>query len=223
MFTKHILAETDALPPIDPSSLFEFVIASNGVFVRARRKELEALIPVSRCEIRGLQPVQPYVRMEAGKVPLVCTQAILAEFKRDLPNESLVWMRLDSGRWKVVKPKQVSDENAVHPVDPYDPNGVDAFLDVHSHNTMAPFFSTDDDRDETGFRIYAVFGLLDRQPCVTARIGIYGYYWHLDAGDVFVLPDGLQDAVKAMLSQADEPAEELEVLHEIESTSCTQP
>jgi len=85
MFTKYILAETDSLPPIEPTSMYEFVIAGNGVFVRARRRELEALIPVSRCEIRGLRPVHPYVRMEAGKVPLVCTQAILAEFQRDLP------------------------------------------------------------------------------------------------------------------------------------------
>jgi acylphosphatase len=53
---------------------------------------------------------------------------------------------------------------------------------------------------------------------VTARIGIYGYYWHLDAGDVFILPDGVQDAVKAMLSQADEPAE-MEALHEFEDAS----
>jgi acylphosphatase len=57
---------------------------------------------------------------------------------------------------------------------------------------------------------------------VTARIGIYGYYWHLDAGDVFVLPDGLQDAVKAMLSLADEPAE-TEGLDESEDASCAKP
>lgn len=222
MFTKYILAETDTLPPIGPSSMYEFVIAGNGVFVRARRRELEALIPVSRCEIRGLRPVHPYVRMEAGKVPLVCTQAILTEFQRDLPNESLIWLKLDEGRWKVVKPRQVSDENSVYPADPFDPDGVNAFLDVHSHNTMTPFFSTDDDRDETGFRIFAVFGLLDRLPCVTARIGIYGYYWHLGAGDVFVLPDGVQDAVKAILSQADEPAE-TEGLYEFEDASCAKP
>ena len=222
MFTKYILAETDTLPPIDPSSMYEFVIAANGVFVRARRKELDALIPVCRCEIRGLQPVQPYVRMEAGKVPLICTQAILSEFQRDLPNESLVWLRLDSGRWKVVKPRQVRDENAVHPVDPYDPDGMDAFLDVHSHNTMTPFFSTDDDRDETGFRIFAVFGLLDKQPCVTARIGIYGYYWHLNAGSVFVLPDGLQDAVHVMLAEAGIEPADMEILSENTDASCTQ-
>jgi PRTRC genetic system protein A len=219
MFTKYVLAETDTLPPIDPSSMFEFVMAGNGVFVRARRKELEALIPVAKCEIRGLQPVQPYVRMEAGKVPLVCTQAILAEFQRDLPNESLVWLKLDGGRWKVVKPPQVTNGYSVHPVDPYAPDGAAAFMDVHSHDTIEPFFSTDDDRDETGFRIFAVFGLLDKQPCVTARIGIYGYYWHLDAGDVFVLPDGLQDAVGVMMAKAGIAQAELEVSSEIEDAS----
>ena len=69
MFAKYILAETDTLPAIDPTSLYEFVLAGNGVFVRARRCGLEAMIPVSTCEIRGLQPVEPYVRLETGKIP----------------------------------------------------------------------------------------------------------------------------------------------------------
>ena len=105
MFIKHLFGRcTTLLPPIDPTNLFEFVIAGNGVFVRARRNELEAMIPVSRCEIRGLQEVRPYVRMEAGKVPLILTQAILDEFQQDMPNESLIWLKHANGSWKVVKP-----------------------------------------------------------------------------------------------------------------------
>ncbi|HEX7395755.1 MAG TPA: hypothetical protein VF313_12585, partial [Anaerolineaceae bacterium] len=78
VFTKYILAETDALPAIGPTSLYEFIITGNGVFVRARRCGLEAMIPISTCKIRGLQPVKPYVRLEAGRVPLICMQVILA-------------------------------------------------------------------------------------------------------------------------------------------------
>jgi PRTRC genetic system protein A len=215
MFTKYILAETDTLPAIDPASLFEFVIAGNGVFVRARRCGLEAMIPVSMCEIRGLQAVKPYVRLDAGKIPLICTQMILSEFQRDLPNESLFWVRLEDKKWKVIKPRQIADENSVHPVDPFDPAGAAALLDVHSHNTMEPFFSTDDDKDETGFRIFAVFGLLDIQPCVMARVGIYGYCWSLDAGDVFVLPEGVKDIVALKLEQAATLVAEMEVEDEI--------
>jgi len=215
IFTKYILAETDILPAIDPASLYEFIIASNGVFVRARRNGLEAMIPVSTCEIRGLQPVEPYVRVEAGKIPLICTQAILAEFQRDLPNESLIWVRLEDKKWRVIKPEQIADENSVHPVDPFDPDGAKALLDVHSHNTMEPFFSTADDKDETGFRIFAVFGLLDTQPCVVARVGIYGYCWRLDASDVFVLPEGVRDIVALRFEQAATLAAEMEVQNEI--------
>ena len=211
IFTKYILAETKILPAIDPASLYEFVMVGNGVFVRARRCGLEAMIPVSTCEIRGLKAVKPYVRLEAGKIPLICTQTILAEFQSDLPNESLVWVKLEDTRWKVIKPEQIADENSVHPVDPFDSDGAVALLDVHSHNTMEPFFSTEDDEDETGFRIFAVFGLLDTQPCVMARLGIYGYYWHLDAGDVFVLPEGVRDVVALKLEQAASMAAEMEV------------
>ena len=215
MFTKYILAETDTLPAIDPACLYEFIMAGNGVFVRARRCGLEAMIPVSTCEIRGLKAVKPYVRLEAGKIPLICTQTILAEFQSDLPNESLFWVRLEDKKWKVIKPRQIADENSVHPVDPFDPAGATALLDVHSHNTMEPFFSTDDDKDETGFRIFAVFGLLDTQPCVMARVGIYGYCWSLDASDVFVLPEGVKDIVAFRLAQAATLAAEMELQNEI--------
>jgi len=215
IFTKYILAETDILPAIDPASLYEFIIAGNGIFVRARRCGLEAMIPVSMCEIRGLKAVKPYVRLEADRIPLICTQVILAEFQSDLPNESLFWVRLEDKKWKVIKPRQIADENSVHPVDPFDPAGAAALLDVHSHNTMEPFFSTDDDKDETGFRIFAVFGLLDSQPCIMARIGIYGYYWHLTAGDVFVLPEGVKDIVALRLEQTALLVAEMEVQNEI--------
>ena len=215
MFTKYILAETDILPAIDPASLYEFVIAGNGLFVRARRCGLEAMIPISMCGIRGLQAVKPYVRLEAGRIPLICTQVILVEFQSDLPNESLFWVRLEDKKWKVIKPRQIADENSVHPVDPFDPAGAAALLDVHSHNTMEPFFSTDDDKDETGFRIFAVFGLLDTQPCVMARVGIYGYCWRLDAGDVFILPEGVRDIAGLRLEQAALLVAEMEVQDEI--------
>ena len=36
MFAKYILAETDTLPAIDPTSLYEFVLAGNGVLVCGR-------------------------------------------------------------------------------------------------------------------------------------------------------------------------------------------
>ena len=49
MLMNYLLAHETQLPPIDPANMFEFVIAGNGVFVRARREELEAMIPVSRC------------------------------------------------------------------------------------------------------------------------------------------------------------------------------
>lgn len=219
MFTKYILAVADPLPAIEPTSMLEYVFAGNGVYVRARRKGLEAMIPVSRCEIRGLLPVQPYVRLEGGKVPLVCTRSILAEFQRDLPNESLVWVNLSEGKWKVVKPRQMQSSASVHPADPFDPDGADALLDVHSHNTMEPFFSEQDDRDETGFRIFAVFGLMDGRPCAAVRIGIYDYCWRLNGGDVFELPNGIRDASEVMLERAAQKAPETEVEDEIFASS----
>jgi hypothetical protein len=44
-----------------------------------------------------------------------------------------------------------------------------------------------------------------------ARVGIYGYYWRLDAGDVFVLPSGVEDVFALRLEQAAQCAAEMEV------------
>jgi hypothetical protein len=66
-------------------------------------------------------------------------------------------------------------------------------IDLHSHGRLSPFFSLTDDRDETGFRLYAVIGNLHRKPTITMRVGIYSHYFNFPASTVFDLPDGIRD------------------------------
>ncbi len=50
-------------------------------------------------------------------------------------------------------------------------------VELHSHNTMAAFFSPTDDRDELGGRFYAVIGRLDQaQPQIVIRLGMFGHW-----------------------------------------------
>src|SRR5205807_9814322 len=57
----HLLMEQPILPPMPWP--YGYVVAANGVFVWAKREGLEALIPVTSSPIRGLSPVEPYVRL----------------------------------------------------------------------------------------------------------------------------------------------------------------
>jgi hypothetical protein len=60
-------------------------------------------------------------------------------------------------------------------------------LDIHSHTDGVPAqFSPTDNRDEQGFRLYAVVGdLRNLCPTVELRLGVYGYFLPLSRDEVF--------------------------------------
>jgi hypothetical protein len=58
---------------------------------------------------------------------------------------------------------------------------------------MAPFFSQTDNRDEQGFRLYAVIGRVKTKPQLCVRVGVYGDYWSIPAATVFEMPEGIRD------------------------------
>jgi hypothetical protein len=62
---------------------------------------------------------------------------------------------------------------------------------------MSPRFSTDDDGDETGFRIFGVIGYInparDHWPMINLRLGIYGDWWPLPVERIFETPLRLRD------------------------------
>jgi PRTRC genetic system protein A len=198
MFVNHILATLPELPEYGPY-LYEYVIAGNGVFVRACRPGLEALIPVKVFGIAGWKNVMPYVRL-SSRVPVQLIRRALASSVEALPNEALFWFALDeqSNAWTIYRPRQIRTPTSVRPVDPEDPYGAIALVDLHSHNVMRPFFSTTDDRDETGLRIYAVIGSINvhsnRPPRIRVRVGIFGHTYPVPASGVYELPPYLVDA-----------------------------
>jgi hypothetical protein len=79
-------------------------------------------------------------------------------------------------------------------VDKADPLGIRALIDLHSHATLEPFFSPTDNKDEQGFRIFAVIGKVNEKPEIRVRVGVYGNYWKIPADMVFELPGEIRDA-----------------------------
>jgi hypothetical protein len=75
---------------------------------------------------------------------------------------------------------------------------------LHSHGHARPFFSPDDDRDETGFRIYAVLGRIEETVWMQARVGIFGNTWPIDPALYFDLPEnvsGIRSAYKELITE----------------------
>ena len=192
MFINHIHATSTELPPFG-SHLCEYVTAANGVFVRARRSGMEAMLPVCltyQAEIRGLAQVEPYVRLDAGLIHSGVISQALEWMAEAAPLELLTWVRAN-GDYNLVRPAQTATSSRCRPLDPFDPQGQNALLDFHSHGLHKPFFSTVDDRDEkNSFRLFAVAGNFPT-PSILVRVGIYGHFWNIPPEWVMELPVGL--------------------------------
>ena len=188
---QHHKVNTDGSLPEIPSCLYAYIIAGNGVFVYARRHGLEALIPVSTCKIAGLPELAPRVNI-AKRVSASLLEHALRFCKQVFPNEALFWFNWKDG-WSIHIPDQQLTNASAVPCDRHHKAGTRALIDLHSHARFSPFFSPTDDQDETGFRIYAVIGDVDRMPTMSVRVGVYSHYFNIPASAVFELPDGIQD------------------------------
>ena len=193
-FVQHLIVEDDGKLPSIPDCLYAYIMAGNGVYLYAKREGLEVLIPISRATIAGLPPLEAFVNMP--RVPVVLMHHILWASKENLPNEILFWFNFDRARqaWNLDAPLQICRSASVFPVDKSDPLGIRALIDLHSHARMEPFFSTTDNKDEQGFRIFAVIGKVNENPEIRVRVGVYGKYWNIPASMIFELPREIRDA-----------------------------
>jgi len=199
VFVNYIVYhEGESLPPIARDCLYEYVFARNGVFVRSEREGLHATIPVCDSQemtLNGLAELKPEIRI-SRRVRLQITEYALSTCMYAMPNECLLWLGFSNNEYAVTIPDQVAGTMFVHPAHPYQSEGAEALIDIHSHDCMIPIFSTTDDRDETGFRIFAVVGLLDTRPSILVRVGIFGHFQIVPAESVFEMPTWLSDYSK---------------------------
>jgi PRTRC genetic system protein A len=199
MFVQYLIANAAELPPIS-SPLYEYIFAGNGVFKRAARKEMSAMIPVSECAIRGLVPVEPELCIQFDRVPEPVIQQILDAAREAARQELeiLFHLSLVDGKWRLEIPLQIQRHDSVEPIEKGAGSSYEcAFIEIHSHHRMPAKFSPDDDRDETGFRIYGVIGNLNPRfahwPKINFRVGVYGDWWSLPADRIIEMPVELID------------------------------
>ena len=208
---KHAPACRETPPPSVEvqitAAMYEYVTAGNGVFLQARRPELEVTFPVANAQIKGLAQLATRVHLAGGLVPrrfaeeIVRRSAEAAGEGETRPREVLFHLLHDAraGGWELIVPAQVQTATSVKPMD--DGCGSSyarAVIEVHSHNRMEAFFSEWDDRDEQGFRLYGVIGDLGhegKRPSLRLRAGVYGNFYEIPAAWAFEMPTGLRDAV----------------------------
>ena len=197
---RHIFLERPDLPPM-PGPLV-YVIAGNGVHLWGKREGLEALIPVTLCQIRDLHPVEPFVRLDAPLLDAAALSALLdvarqARAEDGAPLESLFYPYYEPGQgWQLIIPPQERSLTRVRPLEEGMQAYTRAWWEIHSHHHMPAFFSGTDDMDEQGFRIYGVVGRIFRHPEIRLRVGMYGQFWEFPARRVCTLPEGVVDAVE---------------------------
>lgn len=197
----------DNLVTFDPADLakkamYGYQLFEDGLFISAAKSEMEVSFPIASCKVRGLAPsLGPLFNWRLPLIPGALVRLMLAEAGIYAKEgfETLFhccWSPLgiyDDG-WDIVTPEQERTSTSCRPLDDGDGSSYQrAIVEIHSHHSMSAKFSSIDDIEEQGFRIYAVIGRLHRRPEIRVRVGVYGYFWEIPASWIMELPEGLTD------------------------------
>jgi hypothetical protein len=188
--------------PLIQAALYEYILAGNGIFIRGVRREFQAQFCIVPCEIRGLANLEASLQLNASRVPreIVAEMIQDARMARDAdgrPCEIVFHLELDeAGTWQFNVPKQIQSPVRAKPDDDSPSSSyARACIEVHSHVDMCARFSSLDDQDEIGFRVYAILGCISTRAVMRVRVGMYGYHHDIPADWIFDLPPEIGDAV----------------------------
>ena len=170
----------------EPGIGYDYILAANGLFIRASNPLLSATIQIAPAEVRGLAPLTERLELTHGRIPFGLIQTALWLLS-DAGASHEVYMGVvwENGAYQRVFPEQTGSPASVQ----YQrARGV--LLDIHTHGKMSAFFSGTDDHDEQGFQLYMVLGRLDHPVIheVALRLGVFGYFAPLDWDEVFDQP-----------------------------------
>jgi len=197
---NHLFAFSGvSLPPFDTSMLFEYIVAANGVFIRAEKPGLKVLLKVQPMDtiknaVRGLDALTEYVEVE--RMPAGILENVMEQSEYALPNEMLFYVQETADSWELTIPEQRASRVECAPINPDDPAARRALVEIHSHGNLNAFFSHTDNQEEAfGFRIFCVIGTPSggdygfsngkRLWEMCCRIGVYGHFVEVPAEWLF--------------------------------------
>jgi len=164
----------------EPGLFYNYILAGNGLFIQAKSPLLQATVHIAEARVRGLPPMEGRIDLPGGNIPRYLYSLALSVFLIDRTQERFLAVTWEGG-YRIREPCQkTSDSEVIYERLP------STVLDIHSHGTMSAWFSGTDDKDEQGLRLYMVVGRLDTLiPELEMRVGVYGYFGHVQFKEVF--------------------------------------
>lgn len=130
--------------------------------------------------------------LSAGKIPGKILDEIIVFFRKAPEKEAAVQIFYDAEKKEYrihYPPQRAGCFSVVFKRNSELENDCVLMMDVHSHGRMNAFFSSVDDHDEKGTRLFMVIGRLDRAVQCRLRAGIAGFYREVSVADVFELEE----------------------------------
>ena len=169
---------------------YNYILASNGLFVEAENQHLKATLELQHAEhgkeVRGLCSIIEGITLKHGLVPRYLWERAWELLTVDPSSECYLAIVWRFGCYDLVQPTQKVTRASVEYQRPRN-----LVVDIHSHGAMKPFFSSTDDKDDQGFKISIVAGEMDK-PLNTflARVCLYGYFSPVRPHQVFECEGG---------------------------------
>lgn len=184
--------------PIE-AALFEYLLAGNGVFLRAKRREFAVSLPLSLQKISGLPKAPVGISWTQPRIPPALWHAVLrhsqqthlsSNFKEEI---YLIYWDKVLGAWQWRASGRESNWASTIADDTL-PEYADCCIELHTHPPGALNVSRADDRDELGkFRIFAILVDVHDKPKVRFRCGVYDHLIPIPATWVGEMPEALID------------------------------
>ena len=204
-FIGHRIAK-GRFEPVE-SILYEYLLAGNGVILRAQREEFSVSVPLVSREIKGLPTVFVGIKWHKPKVPTriweeICLHARVSNSKENFREELyLIYWDSDRYAWQW-STSSIDRKYASTIADDRRPEYSEACIEIHTHPDGAYQFSSADDRDESGkFRIFGIIADVHDKPKFRFRCGIYDHLIPTPFSWIGHLPTGVVDLneVEALL------------------------
>lgn len=207
MNIPQLVARKFLFAPDQPitAPLYEIAIARNGVFKRARRREMTAVIELSSFAVQIEELAIEKARVELTKKIPACIFAEILTHARNSTDATNFTENLYAVFWdEEIKQyfwKEISGSRSFGSTIARDDDAAykQAILEIHTHPDGCREFSTQDDRDESGkFRLFGILvDIHSAKPLIRLRVGIYDSFWEISVELITdVPPENLTDLVK---------------------------
>ena len=200
---------------------YDYIVAGNGLLVQASNELLTVRMMIAHAQVRGLLKVEPKVEPAHGRIPATLFELGLRWMQTEPNTERYFAVCWNGEGYRLAIPEQTGTSASLT----YEHQQTGGTIaEFHSHGRLSAFFSTTDDADEQGFRIYGVVGKTGSGiPELTLRTGIYGHHAPALWDEIFDGPSPCQEPKSHRENQRDlEDERELEYEYDFDVETARQ-